>query len=96
MSPGKLGIFANLALVASAMLIPPSMTAEELGDDVAMEGLVVNPFRRTITLDCPGCPFASLEGDSYQWTPDVGNTFVSTASYAAVYTAGHSLTCHSV
>jgi len=75
MSPGKLGIFANLALVASAMLIPPSMTAEELGDDVAMEGLVVNPFRRTITLDCPGCPFASLEGDSYQWTPDVGNTF---------------------
>lgn len=80
MSPTKLGIFANLALVASAVLLPPSMTAEDLGDDMAMEGLVVNPFSRAVTINCPGCPFASLEGDSYKWTPDVGSAYVSTAS----------------
>lgn len=72
MSPTKLSVFANLALVASAILIPPSVTAEL---DKAIEGLAIDPFTRTVTLDCPGCPFASLEGDSYEWTPDAGNAF---------------------
>lgn len=75
MSPNKLGVFANLALVASAVLIPPSMTAEDLGDNKLMEGFVIDPFSRAVTLDCPGCPFASREGDSYKWTPDAGNSF---------------------
>ncbi|KAI8938295.1 hypothetical protein NX059_005949 [Plenodomus lindquistii] len=75
MSPSKLGVFANLALAASAVLIPPSITAEELGDDKALAGLVIDPFSRAVTLDCPGCPFASLEGDSYKWTPNAGNAF---------------------
>ncbi|KAF2854000.1 hypothetical protein T440DRAFT_552607 [Plenodomus tracheiphilus IPT5] len=75
MSPSKLGIFASLALATSAVLIPPSITTEELGDDKALAGLVIDPFSRAVTLDCPGCPFASLKGDSYKWTHDVGNAF---------------------
>lgn len=76
MSASKIGVFANLALAASAVLLPPTITAEDLGDNQAMEGLVVDPFKRVVTLQCPGCPFATVDGDSYKWTPDAGNVFV--------------------
>jgi len=71
----NLGVFANLALVASAVLIPPSFTADDLGDDLAMETLV-NPFKRTVALECPGCAFASQDGKSLSWTQNQGNSFL--------------------
>jgi hypothetical protein len=76
MAPSKLGVFANLALAASAVLLPPNMAAEAYGDDSAIEMLATDPFKRSITLECPGCPFASLDGDKYTWKPDAGNAFV--------------------
>jgi hypothetical protein len=72
----NLGAFASLALVGSAVLIPPSFTADDLGDDLAMETLAVNPFKRTVALDCPGCAFASNDGKSISWTQNAGNSFV--------------------
>ena len=72
----SLGVLANLALVATAVLIPPSFTADELGDDLAMETLAVNPFKRTVALDCPGCAFASQDGKALSWTQNKGNSFV--------------------
>ncbi|KAH7361170.1 hypothetical protein BKA66DRAFT_471478 [Pyrenochaeta sp. MPI-SDFR-AT-0127] len=75
MSPSKLGVFANLALVASAVLIPPTITAEDFGDDNALETLAINPFKRSVALECPGCAFATQKGDSLEWKSDVGNAF---------------------
>ncbi|RMZ73609.1 histone H4 [Pyrenophora seminiperda CCB06] len=74
MSPTKLGVFANLALAASAMLIPSTMT-EDLGDDHAFETLAINPPQRSVALECPGCAFATKEGDSLKWKADAGNAF---------------------
>ena len=71
-----LGAYASLALVGSAVLIPPSFTADDLGDDLAMETLAVNPFKRTVTLDCPGCAFAFQDGKSLSWKQNEGNSFV--------------------
>jgi|TARA_R110002003_G_scaffold104_12_gene8273 hypothetical protein len=79
MSPSKLGVFANLALVASAVLIPPTITADYVGDDNAMEGLVIDPFKRSAVLECPGCAFATQEEDKLSWKQNVGNAFVSTS-----------------
>lgn len=76
MSPSKLGVFANLALAASAVLIPSTISADELGDDNAMETLAIDPFKRTVSLECPGCDFATLEGQSLKWESNVGNSFV--------------------
>lgn len=76
MSLNRLGIFASLALAASAVLIPPTITAEDLGDESAMEGLVIDPFRRSVALECADCPFATVQGDSLKWKADAGNTFV--------------------
>ncbi|KAF2714380.1 hypothetical protein K504DRAFT_456605 [Pleomassaria siparia CBS 279.74] len=70
------GVFASLALATSAVLIPPSFNADDLGDDLAMETLAVNPFKRTVALDCPGCPFASQDGESLSWTPNAGSHFL--------------------
>ena len=76
MSPSKLGVFANLALAASAVLIPSTLTAEDLGDDHALETLAINPSQRSVALECPECAFATLEGESLKWKADAGNTFV--------------------
>lgn len=76
MSPSKLGVFANMALAASAVLIPSTMSAEDLGDDHAMETLAINPSQRMVALECPGCAFATAEGDSLTWKADAGNTFL--------------------
>ena len=81
MSPSKLAVFANLALAASAVLIPSTITAEDLGDDNALAALAVNPFKRSVALECPGCPSATLEGESVKWTEGVGSAFVSTPEY---------------
>ncbi|CAO2653884.1 Nn.00g106170.m01.CDS01 [Neocucurbitaria sp. VM-36] len=72
----KLGVFASLALAASAVLIPPTITAEDLGDDNALETLAINPFKRSVTLECPGCAFATQEGDALKWKNDVGSAFL--------------------
>lgn len=72
----NLGVYASLAtaLVANAILIP--LTADDLGDDLAMETLAVNPFKRTVALECPGCAFASQDGKALSWTQNTGNSFV--------------------
>ncbi|KAH7091398.1 hypothetical protein FB567DRAFT_273303 [Paraphoma chrysanthemicola] len=75
MSPSKLGIFANLALVASAVLIPPTITADDVGDDNAMEGLVVDPFKRSAIIECPGCALATQEDHWLSWQQDAGSAF---------------------
>lgn len=72
----RTGVYASLALVASAVLVPPEITVDDLGDDNAMETLAVNPFKRTVALECPGCAFASQEGNTLSWKQDVGNAFV--------------------
>jgi hypothetical protein len=77
MSLSKLGVFANLALAASAVLLPPTITADSLGDDNALKGLVVNPSKRSAYLECPDCALAIQEEDSLSWKKDAGNTFVS-------------------
>lgn len=85
MSPSKLGVFANLALAASAVLIPPQIAAEDFGgDDNSLETLAINPFKRSVALECPGCAFATQDGDTLTWNADVGNAFVSAPkAYAA-------------
>ncbi|KAF3037896.1 hypothetical protein E8E11_004600 [Didymella keratinophila] len=76
MSPSKLGFFANLALVANAVLIPPSMTAAELGDDNALETFAINPFKRIVAVECPGCPVATVDDKTLKWEKDAGNAFL--------------------
>ena len=73
-----MGVFASLALAASAVLIPPTITAEDLGDDNALETLAVNPYKRSVTIECPGCAFATREGDALKWKANAGNAFVCT------------------
>jgi hypothetical protein len=75
MSPSKLGVFANMALAASAVLIPSTMNLEGSADGHALEALAVNPLQRSVALECPECAFATLEGDSLTWKADAGNTF---------------------
>lgn len=90
MSLSKLGVFASLALAANAVLIPPTITADDLGDDVAMEGLVINPFKRSVALECPGCAFATQEEASLSWEENAGSTFVcilEPSGYARLQTA---------
>jgi hypothetical protein len=76
MAPSKLGVFASLALGAGALLIPSTMN---LSDDHALEALVINPSQRTAVLECPGCAFATADGDSQslKWKAGAGNAFVS-------------------
>jgi hypothetical protein len=86
MAPSKLGVFANLALGAGALLIPSTMN---LDDDHALEALAINPSQRMAVLECPGCAFATAEGDpqSLKWKAGAGNAFVS------IPTQHHSLVC---
>jgi len=84
MSPSKLGVFAHLALAASAVLIPSTMTnVEDLGDDHAFESLAINPSQRSVALECPGCAVATLDGKDLKWKSDVGSAFVSSRLYAS-------------
>ncbi|KAJ4992854.1 hypothetical protein SVAN01_01558 [Stagonosporopsis vannaccii] len=76
MPPSKLGLLASLALAANAILIPPSMTTAELGDDNALETLAINPSKRTIAVECPGCAVATLEDQTLNWEKDAGNAFL--------------------
>jgi len=77
MSLSKLGVFVNLALAASAVLLPPTITAADLEDDHVFEGLVVDPFARSAALECPTCAVASWdpEQEKVSWKPNAGNTF---------------------
>jgi hypothetical protein len=77
MSLSKLGVFANLALAASAVLLPPTITAADLGDDSVFEGLVVDPFKRSVALECPSCAVATKDQGKLSWKENAGNTFVS-------------------
>lgn len=78
MSPSKLGVFANLVLAASAVLLPPTITADDLSESNALEGLIIDPSKRSVALECPGCAFATQKKESISWTENEGNTFVST------------------
>jgi hypothetical protein len=84
----NVGVFASMALAANAILLPPQLAADSPDDDKAMEALAVDPFKRSVALECPGCPSASLAGDVLQWTQGTGNTFVSVPLLALV-TANH-------
>jgi len=77
MSASKLGVFASLALAASAFLIPPTITADDLENGSAMEGLVIDPFRRSVALECPSCAVAVRAGGILVWHEDAGSAFVS-------------------
>ncbi|KAF2748178.1 hypothetical protein M011DRAFT_518857 [Sporormia fimetaria CBS 119925] len=74
----NLGLAASLALAATAdaILLPPQLAADSIGDDLALETLAIDPSRRTVALECPGCPKATVHGEGLRWTPDVGNLFV--------------------
>ncbi|KAJ4307836.1 hypothetical protein N0V94_009595 [Neodidymelliopsis sp. IMI 364377] len=76
MSPSKLGLFASLALAANAVLLPPSMTAAEFGDDNALETLANDPFKRSVAIECPGCAVATVDGKTLNWESDAGNAFL--------------------
>lgn len=71
----------NLALAAagaaSAILIPPEVSAAELnlGDDMAME-IAASSYPRSVSLDCATCEFATKEGDDFAWTQRNGNSFM--------------------
>lgn len=73
----NVGVYASMALAANAILIPPSIATDNLGDDNAMETLAINPFKRTVALECAECGFASGEADALSWTQDAGSSFVS-------------------
>lgn len=71
-----LGFTALAAATASAVLIPPSLAAADLGDDNAME-ISVDSMKRTVAIECPTCAFALKEGNALVWKQDAGNAFVS-------------------
>ncbi|KAF3036596.1 hypothetical protein E8E12_007722 [Didymella heteroderae] len=52
------------------------MTAAELGDDNALETLAINPFKRTVAVECPRCAVATLDGETLNWEKDAGNAFL--------------------
>jgi hypothetical protein len=83
MTLSKLGVFANLALAASAILLPPTITAEELGDDMTLEGVLFDPFKRSVALECPGCALAIQQEQTISWKENAGNTFVSNSPQVA-------------
>lgn len=79
MASCKLGVFASLALAASAVLIPPTISTEDIGDDNALETLAIDPLKRSVTLECRGCAFATQENDALKWKSEVGSAYVSTS-----------------
>lgn len=77
MSLSKLGVFTSLALAASAVLIPPGITATDLNTDAAFQAFAIDPSRRSFALECSDCAVATLNGKTLSWKGDVGNAFVS-------------------
>lgn len=78
MPPSKLGVFAHLALAASAVLIPSTMSAEDLAGDNALETLATSPFKRTVVLECRDCDYVTVEDDGAQiWNAHAGSAYVS-------------------
>ncbi|KAF2201157.1 hypothetical protein GQ43DRAFT_46007 [Delitschia confertaspora ATCC 74209] len=72
----SLGVLATLALVVNSVLIPPNVGLESLGDDNAMETLAIDPFKRTVALECAGCAVAQKEGNMLVWTAQTGNSLL--------------------
>ncbi|KAL5120853.1 hypothetical protein ACEQ8H_001334 [Pleosporales sp. CAS-2024a] len=75
MSPTKLGVFANMALAASAVLLPPTITGADLSDNNMFQDLVVNPLKQSVVLQCPGCAVATKTKDELVWKEKAGNAF---------------------
>jgi hypothetical protein len=70
-------VIASLALGVSSVLIPPNVAVNELGDDRALETLAIDPFRHTVSLDCPGCPVAQKKDGAMVWGSETtGATYV--------------------
>jgi hypothetical protein len=78
-----LGVLANLALAASPVLLPPTITAADLGEDNAFEGLVIDPFKRAVYVECDTCALAVQEENKISWKEKAGNTFVSSSPLTA-------------
>jgi len=76
MSLSKLGVFTSLALAASAVLIPPGITATDLNTDAAFQAFAIDPSRRSFALECSDCAVATLNGKTLSWKGDVGNAFL--------------------
>ncbi|KAH7112876.1 hypothetical protein B0J11DRAFT_497843 [Dendryphion nanum] len=76
MLPGTLGVYASLALAVNAVLLPPNVTPDSLGDGNPLETLAISPLKRTIAIDCPGCASASVKDGVLSWTQDAGNSFL--------------------
>ncbi|KAH8712278.1 hypothetical protein GQ44DRAFT_730700 [Phaeosphaeriaceae sp. PMI808] len=77
MSPSQLGILANLALAATAVLIPSTMTPDDTGyDHHTIQGLAMNPFQRSVALECPNCPIASPGENPVFVHVGIGNAFL--------------------
>ncbi|KAH7410090.1 hypothetical protein DE146DRAFT_336393 [Phaeosphaeria sp. MPI-PUGE-AT-0046c] len=81
MSLNKLGVLANMALAATAVLLPPTMTSSDLGDakaeELLLSGLVGESAHR-VALNCDDCPYATKDDERISWTEDAlgsGNTF---------------------
>lgn len=73
----SLGVALVANCVANAIMIPPNVGIEALGDDNSVETMGVNAFKQTVSLDCPRCPL--LVGKSpivVTWKEDAGNAFV--------------------
>ncbi|KAI4258776.1 MAG: hypothetical protein LQ352_001085 [Teloschistes flavicans] len=64
---------AGFVLTTQAFLIPPeaAKTFEQGKDNVASH--VIDPFSRTVTLDCSNCPYtlASRRNGRHEWTNDI-------------------------
>lgn len=85
MSLTKLGVFANMVLAATAVLLPPTMDIADLEaphtKDVLLNQLLNAPSEGHVSLNCDDCPYATKDDERISWTEtplDSGNTFVST------------------
>jgi hypothetical protein len=85
-----LGAALALAAAASAIVIPPSLGIESIGDDNNVEPLGVDAYKQTVTLECPGCPVASGE-KTLKWTQDVGTSYVGAFDRQASFNADRTL-----
>ncbi|KAF2807325.1 uncharacterized protein BDZ99DRAFT_465235 [Mytilinidion resinicola] len=70
-----LGAALALAATASAIIIPPNLGIESIGDDNSIETLGVDAYKQAVTVECPGCPVASGE-KTLKWTQDVGTSYL--------------------
>lgn len=79
----SLAVYASLVLAANSVLIPPNVAVHGLGDDNALETLVIDPFKSTVILECPGCAEAVKVGDGLVWTKieDSQSTYVCPVSW---------------